>query len=450
MFSSSIPSTLTRFSDLLILNLSSNSLSGPLPIDIGNWNVLTSMDFSNNYFSSDIPIGVADLKDLIRLSLSNNRLIDSILESLGDMLSLEFLDLSRNNLFGEIPKSLVKLPYLKSFNVSFNRLQVEIPEGGSFGNFSIESYKGNEALCGAPQLHLPSCKTKHLKNSKAKAKLIIYVALQIASIILVMVLIIIILRSRKRKDRLTTRDGLLPLRAWRRISYHELHQATNGSYGSVYQGSNHFLDILKRLNILIDVASALEYLHHGNETPVVHCDLKPNNILLDEDMVAHLSDFGIAKLLCGEDSIIQTLTIATIGYMAPAILNLNKEYGIEGIVSTKGDVYSFGILMMETITRKKPTDEMFTGEGSLKSWVKESISYPTNQVVVVDTNLLNAIGGEHTTANDCALSILQAGLECSAELPDERPDMKETVTKLKKIRAKFLNKSERFRQRGDH
>ncbi|KAE8713022.1 hypothetical protein F3Y22_tig00110220pilonHSYRG00086 [Hibiscus syriacus] len=59
-------------------------------------------------------------------------------------------------------------------------------------------------------------------------------------------------------------------------------------------------------------ASALEYLHHGNATPVVHCDLKLNNVLLDEDMVAHLSDFGIAKLLCREDSIMQTLTMISL------------------------------------------------------------------------------------------------------------------------------------------
>ena len=80
---------------------------------------------------------------------------------------------------------------------------------------------------------------------------------------------------------------------------------------------NYFLDLLQRLNIMIDVASALEYLHHGNATLVVHCDLKPSNILLDENMVAHVSDFGIAKLLGEGHSITQTMTLATVGYMAP-------------------------------------------------------------------------------------------------------------------------------------
>ncbi|KAL4273963.1 hypothetical protein GQ457_13G004660 [Hibiscus cannabinus] len=512
MFSSSIPSTLTGLNDLLILDLSSNSLSGALPIDIGKWKVLIGLDFSNNQFSSDIPTGVADLEDLVTLSLSNNRITGSIPESFGDLLSLEFLDLSKNNLSGEIPKSLEKLHYLKYFNVSFNRLQGEIPEGGSFGNYSIESFEGNEALCGAPQFHVPSCEP--VKNSKARTKHIIYVTMPIASTILVVVLIIIILRRRKMKDKLQTQEDLLHLGTWRQFSYHELHQATdgfnqskllgNGSYGSVYHGvlsdgmefavkvfklelerafksfdvecevfrntrhrnlvkiisscsnnldfkalvlefmpnasldkwlysKNHFLDILQRLNIMIDVACGLEYLHHGRSTPVVHCDLKPNNVLLDKDMVAHLSDFGIAKFLPKEDSWIQTMTMATIGYMGP-------EYGIEGIVSTKGDVYSFGILMMETITRKRPTDEMFGGERSLKSWVKESISYPLNQVV--DTNLLSSMERERSAANNCALSILQVGLECTVELPAERPDMKEVVAKLKKIKVELLRAEE--------
>ena len=74
---------------------------------------------------------------------------------------------------------------------------------------------------------------------------------------------------------------------------------------------------MQRLNIMIDVASALEYLHHGYLTPIVHCDLKPSNILLDEEMVAHVSDFGIAKLLADRESTVLTNTLATIGYIAP-------------------------------------------------------------------------------------------------------------------------------------
>ncbi|KAK8706156.1 hypothetical protein V6N13_049731 [Hibiscus sabdariffa] len=184
MFSSSIPSTLTGLHDLLILNLSLNSLSGPLPIDIGKWKAMRRIDFSNNQFSSEIPIGVVDLKELTHFSLSNNRITGSIPESFGDLLSLEYLDLSTNILSGELLKTLEKLRFLKYFNVSFNRLQGEIPDGKSFGNYSIESFKGNEALCGAAQLYVPSCKTKSHRNSKARTKIITYVAPPIACTIL--------------------------------------------------------------------------------------------------------------------------------------------------------------------------------------------------------------------------------------------------------------------------
>ncbi|XVF18542.1 hypothetical protein REPUB_Repub11eG0031400 [Reevesia pubescens] len=518
MFTSSIPLTLTRLEDILHLNLSSNSLSGPLPNDIGKWQVVIDLDLSGNELSDDIPAGIGNLKGITFLSLSSNKLQGSIPESTGEMIELEFLDLSRNNLSGMIPRSLEKVWNLKYFNVSFNRLEGEIPDGGPFSNYSMRSFMGNQAFCGAARLNLPPCKTNDPRSRSRKIRKVLAYILPtvVATTILILALIIIFKRSRKRKASLPTDADILPLGTWRRISYHELQQATEGfcesnllgvgGFGSVYQGTlpdgmsiavkvfnlelergfksfevecevlrnirhrnlvkiissccnldfkglvlefmpngslekwlyshNHFLDILQRLNIMIDVASALEYLHHGHTTSVVHCDLKPSNVLLDGDMVAHLGDFGIAKLLGEEDSVIQTMTLATIGYMAP-------EYGTEGVISLKGDVYSFGILLMETFTRKKPTDELFSGEMSLKEWVQQCL--PSALTQVVDPNLLSSRGREHLAAMDCALSILQLGGECSVDLAEERIDMKKVFAKLKKIKIKFLKDIERAR-----
>ncbi|XP_022852090.1 probable LRR receptor-like serine/threonine-protein kinase At3g47570 [Olea europaea var. sylvestris] len=139
----------------------------------------------------------------------------------------------------------------------------------------------------------------------------------------------------------------------------------NGNLTKWLSSSNYFLNLAQRLEIMIDVASALEYLHYGHPSPIVHCDLKPSNILLDEDMVAHVADFGIAKLLTKDQRVSITKTLGNIGYMAP-------EYGSSGLVSTATHVYSYGIMLMETFTKKKPTDDMFGGEFTMRKWVLES------------------------------------------------------------------------------
>ncbi|KAK9938802.1 hypothetical protein M0R45_015522 [Rubus argutus] len=204
----------------------------------------------------------------------------------------------------------------------------------------------------------------------------------------------------------------------------------NGSLEKWLYSLNFSLNILQRLNIMIDVASALQYLHHSYETPIVHCDLKPSNILLDDDKVAHVSDFGIAKLLGRGDSKTQTITLATIGYMAP-------EYGMEGIITRRGDVYSFGIVLLETFTAKKPTDEIF-GERSLKQWITNSL-FAEEIVEVVDTNLL---GIEEDLAFvskiKCLSSIMRLALACCAESPEERINMQEALAALNKIKIKFF------------
>ncbi|KAL2513427.1 putative LRR receptor-like serine/threonine-protein kinase [Abeliophyllum distichum] len=206
----------------------------------------------------------------------------------------------------------------------------------------------------------------------------------------------------------------------------------NGSLEKWLYSHNYFLDMLKRLNIAIDVASALEYLHHGHTFPAVHCDLKPSNVLLDEDMVAHVSDFGIAKLFGEGESTAQTETLATIGYMAP-------EYGIEGIVSTSGDVYSYGVMLLEMYTRKKPTDEMFGEETSLKIWVSHSLD--ENRITeVVYTNLLGREDENFSAKEQCVSSILAVAMQCLNDYPVERISMREVVARLEKIKAVFLGR----------
>ncbi|KAL5853984.1 hypothetical protein ACOSQ3_003776 [Xanthoceras sorbifolium] len=203
----------------------------------------------------------------------------------------------------------------------------------------------------------------------------------------------------------------------------------NGSLAKCLYSNEFFLDILQRLNILIDVALALEYLHFGYSIPIVHCDIKPSNVLLDQDMVGHLSDFGIAKLLGEEESMTQTQTLATVGYMAP-------EYGREGRVSRKGDVYSYGIMLMETFTKKKPTDEIFTEEMSLRHWVGDSFNRSIMEVV--DNDLLRMEDAHFIVREQCVSSILSLAMDCTIDLPENRINIGNVVSRLIQIRATFL------------
>ncbi|KAF7814811.1 putative LRR receptor-like serine/threonine-protein kinase [Senna tora] len=141
----------------------------------------------------------------------------------------------------------------------------------------------------------------------------------------------------------------------------------------------------QRLNILYDVSSALHYLHYECEQPIVHCDLKPSNILLDDDMVAHVSGFGLARLLSTFNGVSQKQSSTTRikGTISYAML---LQYGIGFEVSTQGDVYSFGILVLEMVTGRRPTEDMFIDDHDLHSYV--ITAYPNNVLEIVDLTLL--------------------------------------------------------------
>ncbi|KAK4399253.1 putative LRR receptor-like serine/threonine-protein kinase [Sesamum angolense] len=204
----------------------------------------------------------------------------------------------------------------------------------------------------------------------------------------------------------------------------------NGSLEKWLHSHNELrLNLSQRLSIMIDVASAIDYLHHGYTTPVVHCDLKPSNVLLDNSMVAHVCDFGIAKLVNAEDTVVQTNTLATFGYIAP-------EYGSEGLVSTRCDVYSFGIMLMETFTRKRPTDDLFMGGLSLIDWINDANAHSLSRLI--DATLLDP--EESFDKNvDCISRIMKLALDCTAELPTERTSMKDALATLQKIRNQFFS-----------
>ncbi|XVE50330.1 hypothetical protein DITRI_Ditri01bG0153500 [Diplodiscus trichospermus] len=234
-----------------------------------------------------------------------------------------------------------------------------------------------------------------------------------------------------------------------------LHEANE-----IANGEPKALNFRQRLNIAIDVASALDYLHHHCDVPVVHCDLKPSNILLDHDMVAHVGDFGIARFLpksmnnISENSMSSLCLKGTVGYAAP-------EYGIGTEATTSGDVYSFGILLLEMFTGKRPTDELFKDGLTLHHFAK--MAFPDQVLEVVDPLILARNNQEltarssknprnahmeETKIKECLISVLRVAITCSVESPKDRVDIEDVAKELHFIRDKYV-KAKTWTQRSE-
>ncbi|GLJ14414.1 hypothetical protein SUGI_0232930 [Cryptomeria japonica] len=184
------------------------------------------------------------------------------------------------------------------------------------------------------------------------------------------------------------------------------------------------LSLRRRWEILFQIARAVSYLHHDCSPAIVHsllhCDIKPQNVLLDESMRVRVADFGIAQLVNDASAITSTLR-GSFGYIAP-------EYGMGGRISVKGDVYSYGVVVLEMLTQKRPTDPMFANGLTLSEWVSHSFPHSLKDIVAAD--LVEEIGPKSGYGNSMVEGLLQLGLSCTSQLPHHRPSMAEVVMEL--------------------
>ncbi|GLJ20838.1 hypothetical protein SUGI_0379990 [Cryptomeria japonica] len=459
-FSGGIPSALESCKGLEYLNLSWNAFEGSIPASLADLQNLQYMDLSCNNLSGTIPVALKKLKMLQHLNLSSNRLTGEVpkegafatldaSEIVGNLgLCGEWLNLlpcSHSNHKQPSLSKKVSIPVivgiailimsllLVAFSYRYKRssvpaLKVWPPKISHKELVDATSGFSNENLLGIGSFG--SVYKGILKNGQNIAVKVLKLQDELAQKCFS--------RECNALKRVRHRNIIKIISACSNLDFKALILPfmSNGSLERwLYppEGGRCRLNLSDRIRIAMEIAQGMEYLHHHCFVQVIHCDLKLSNVLLGDDMTSYVADFGLSTLIFGNcvDSLTSTNALrGSIGYIAP-------EYGIGGPLTTKGDVYSYGILILELLTKRRSTDDMFIEGMNLKKWTE--LHFPNKISDVVDNcPLIDAHESEISMVMECLTQFIQIGLFCSRESPSERPDMIEIVNRLNTIRSTFL------------
>ncbi|XP_065851934.1 putative receptor-like protein kinase At3g47110 [Euphorbia lathyris] len=496
----SIPFEVGKLDTLTELDLSENQLSGEIPTSLGSCISLEVLHLEGNEFEGTIPESLKDLRGVAEVDLSRNNLSGKIPEFLSKLLSLRNLNLSYNDFEGEIPEGGIfantsaisvmgnaklcgeVLPKCSSKKKPNSLIQTLVILATLLVIFVIVAVcsvaifiernsrkKHQQASAENWQAGISFAELKRATDGFSEQNLIgfgsfgsVYKGVIDGKTVAVKVM--------KLEQKGASKSFVDECNALRNIRHRNLLKIitlcsavddhgndfkalvfefmSNGSLDEWLHNNNNNkrLNFIQRLNIAIDIGCALDYLHHDCETSIVHCDLKPSNVLVDEDMTGHVGDFGLAKFLfqdpLKDDHVIMSVGLkGSIGYIPP-------EYGVGGEVSIVGDAYSYGILLLEMFTGKRPTDEMFKGDLTIHNYV--GMALPEHAMDVIDPILLveeeeddeiqekAIIHGGRINLEEYIISVMTIGLSCSSRLPENRLGMDLVVNKLHHLKNSFL------------
>ncbi|EOA12846.1 hypothetical protein CARUB_v10025818mg, partial [Capsella rubella] len=473
LLSGPIPQDVSRLESLVSLDISDNQLSSNIPSSIKGCQSLEKLNMARNNLSGPIPESVAELKGLELLDLSSNQFSGFIPLKLQDLQALKSLNLSFNNLEGWIPsngifkdkssvsmegnlklctpttcrksqkhKKLLKVTIVTcvvgviaigvvSFLILKRRAKNSIPSASSssllkepFMNVSYDELKRATDSFNSRNLLGVGSFGSVFKGVVQGADLAVKVIdLKAHGYYKGFIAECEALRNVRHRNlvKLITSCSSIDFKntEFLALVYEFL---SNGSLEEWIKGKKVKSDgrvglsLEERVNVAIDIASALDYLHNDCEVPIVHCDLKPSNILLNEEMVAKVGDFGLARVLfnASDDGLHASISSThvlkgSIGYIPP-------EYGLGEKPSRAGDVYSFGVMLLELFSGKSPMDESFQGDQSLVKWI--SHGFQNNAIMeVIDPRLKGLMddiyGAQLHTKLDCLNKIVEVGLACT-------------------------------------
>eukprot|EP00271_Cylindrocystis_brebissonii_P002956 TRINITY_DN136_c0_g1_i1.p1 TRINITY_DN136_c0_g1~~TRINITY_DN136_c0_g1_i1.p1 ORF type:complete len:1383 (-),score=197.11 TRINITY_DN136_c0_g1_i1:1351-5499(-) len=467
-----LPESLATLTGLQVLNLSYASLTGSIPSILTNMTTLTSLSLKGNQLSGSIPSGFDSLSAIESLDLSNNLLSGDIPVSFASLAHLTFLNVSDNNLMGTIPGGNLTRFNATSFEGNSAGLcssplaACPVPVSVSSGSSGLSGAAIAGIVCGSLAIILLLValvlwyfcgaamavdrgefklyqKTdapfslqdiKDATNNFSDDFLLgrggfgsVYRAkLEKANVELAV----------KRMEH-GGGQGLKELQTEMELLGNLKHKNVVILYGSYIDRTESLLfyellpngdlsDLLNpakakgtfsswavRSNALLGTARGLKYLHCDARLPIVHRDIKPQNVLFDSDLEARIADFGLSRMMDIDKDALETGLSGTVGYLAP-------EYIHEGKCSTASDVYAFGVLLFQVITGRKPTESAMAERG-MPTWISLNLVHNGIQAIV-DPGLELQPGEEKQL-----VGLLRVGILCTSRSPKRRPDMEEIV-----------------------
>nr|GMC58463.1 receptor-like protein kinase HSL1 [Ipomoea batatas] len=481
MISGTLPCVISRVTNLVKLDASNNLLSGPIPFEIGRLKRLNVLILHGNSLNSSIPESLSSLKSLNYLDLSNNLLMGRIPESLGELLPNP-MNFSNNMLSGAIPVAFIKGGVLDGFSGNPGLCVMSYSSSSNLFPLCSQSYDRKKTkivwavgisvffvIVGAilflkrwhsKQRDIIIAQQEHQELTSYDVKSFHKVSFEQREIFEGLVeknkvgeggsgtvykvnlsngeaIAVKKLRSRKGKQEGLTLDRELKteVETLGRIRHKNIVKLycyfsgvdssllvyefmPNGNLGEALHGGKADLDWPIRHRIALGIAHGLAYLHHDLQPPIIHRDIKSTNILLDVDYHPKVADFGIAKMLQargGKDST-TTVIAGTYGYLAP-------EYAYSAKATTKCDVYSYGVVLMELITGKKPVEAEFGENKNIVYWVSSKVETKEAAYKLLDKRVSESFKGHMIQA-------LRIAIRCTCRTPALRPTMNEVAQYL--------------------
>nr|XP_024365351.1 BRASSINOSTEROID INSENSITIVE 1-associated receptor kinase 1-like isoform X2 [Physcomitrium patens] len=226
----------------------------------------------------------------------------------------------------------------------------------------------------------------------------------------------VMLLSRLHHKNLVRLEGFCDESGLQILVYEYMSQGNLHAHLFKPNGSGKSLNWYSRLEIAVGVANGLNYLHTFADPPVIHRDVKPSNILLDDNLIAKVADFGISKATDEFATHVSTRPAGTAGYLDP-------QYFLRQQLTTASDVYGFGIVLLELVTGQRAIDHSRVDEFNLVEWARPKFKSGGIEAIV-DSKL------DDSYPKDIYTDMAEIALSCALFNKDDRPAMKDVLSIL--------------------